>query len=119
MSQFSKNLKKIRKDNKISQTQLSSYLGFRGSAIANYESGRNEPSFDTLIKLANYFDVTIDYMLGIEDRPKRFNEISKQEFTLLYDYRGLDQIDQKIVLDLASSLAQKNSHINETILEQK
>ena len=112
MSMFSENLKKIRKDNNISQRNLSEFLGFRCSAIANYESGRNEPSFDTLVKLASFFDVTIDYMLGIDERPKRIEGISKQEFSLIYDYRELEKNDQKIVLELASSLAQKNN-INE------
>ena len=66
MSQFAKNLKMIRKTNKKSQRELSMHLGYGNTAIANYESGRNEPSIDNLIKIADYFGVSMDHLVGRE-----------------------------------------------------
>ena len=60
-------LKHLRLKNKCTAKQLAKYLNFGSTAISNYESGRNEPSIDTLIKIADYFDVTIDYLVGRTD----------------------------------------------------
>ncbi len=66
MSGFAANLKKIRKSSNITQRTLGEHLGYQYTAIANYESGRNEPSIDDLIKIAEFFDVTMDYLVGRE-----------------------------------------------------
>ncbi|MDO4756480.1 MAG: helix-turn-helix transcriptional regulator, partial [Parabacteroides sp.] len=60
------NLKKIRKSKKISQKTVANQLGYGYTAVANYESGRNEPSIDDLIKIAEYFEVSMDYLVGRE-----------------------------------------------------
>ena len=66
MSEFAKNLKKYRKMKNISQEKLGKSLNYGSTAIANYESGRNEPSIDSLIKIAEVLDVTIDDLLGMK-----------------------------------------------------
>ena len=66
MSEFAKNLKKYRKMKNISQEKLGKSLNYGSTAIANYESGRNEPSLDSLIKIAEVLDVTIDDLLGMK-----------------------------------------------------
>ena len=66
MSAFTANLKKIRKNKKVSQKVVAQQLGYGYTAIANYESGRNEPSIDDLIKIADYFDVSVDHLVGRE-----------------------------------------------------
>ena len=47
VSTFAQNLKRLRKQKGFSQAQLASLLHYGSTAIANYEAGRNEPSFDT------------------------------------------------------------------------
>lgn len=64
---FKDNLKKLRKENKVTQVELATHLGFYHSAVVKWESGQCEPSFDTLIKIAQYFNVSVDYLLGIEN----------------------------------------------------
>lgn len=64
---FSVRLKQLRQKNKMTQSDLAKILGLKPTAISNYESKRNEPSFDKLIVLSKYFDVTIDYLLGVSD----------------------------------------------------
>jgi transcriptional regulator with XRE-family HTH domain len=67
MMNFHIRLKQLRQKNKLTQGELASILGLKPTAISNYESERNEPSFEKLIALSKYFDVSCDYLLGITD----------------------------------------------------
>ncbi len=60
MSIFSERLKRLRTGRKISQKQLN--YGY--TAVANYESGRNEPSISDLCRIADFFNVSVDYLVG-------------------------------------------------------
>lgn len=81
VSTFAQNLKRLRKQKGFSQAQLAILLHYGSTAIANYEAGRNEPSFDTLIQLAHFLDTTTDELLGVS--------ITSQEQQLLSDYKKL------------------------------
>ena len=70
MTDFAENLRKFRKNKKYSQAELGRKLHYGSTTIANYESGRNEPSFRDLIRLAEVLDVTPNELLGIEKHPK-------------------------------------------------
>lgn len=59
-----RNLQLLRKENNINQEKLSKYLKVSRNTISQYETGVREPNFETLIKLADYFNVSIDYLLG-------------------------------------------------------
>ena len=62
-----KNLKKLRKQRKISQLKLALDLGMNQNSISRYENGQREADYMTLIMIADYFDVSIDYLIGRED----------------------------------------------------
>lgn len=64
---FNVRLRQLRQKHNLTQGELANILGLKPTAISNYESERNEPSFDKLIALSKYFDVTCDYLLGISD----------------------------------------------------
>ncbi len=64
---FSKRLKMLRQKHRLTQSDLAEILELKPTAISNYESERNEPSFAKLIALAQYFDVSCDYLLGVTD----------------------------------------------------
>ena len=64
---FHLRLKQLRQKQGLTQGELANILGLKPTAISNYESNRNEPSFDKLIALSKEFDVTCDYLLGISD----------------------------------------------------
>ncbi len=55
--QFKYNLKKLREDKGLSQKELGDILGVSYSAVSAWELGRNEPDFDTLVKLSDFFNV--------------------------------------------------------------
>ncbi len=63
-------LKELRKERKISQLKLGMDLNINQNCISRYETGEHEADYATLIKIADYFDVSIDYLLGRTDNPK-------------------------------------------------
>lgn len=64
MNKFPQRLKELRMAKKVTQEELGQHLGFRDSTISQYESGSREPDYDTLLKIAEFFGVTTDYLLG-------------------------------------------------------
>ena len=67
MITFTERLKAERKKNNITQTQLAEKLYLDRSSISKYESGKQISETPTLEKLADFFDVSIDYLLGKTD----------------------------------------------------
>ena len=63
-------LKLLRKQRKISQLKLAMDLGLSQNSISRYETGEREADYATLILLANYFNVSIDYLLERTDNPE-------------------------------------------------
>lgn len=63
-------LKEIRKSKGISQLKLAMDLNTNQNTISRYETGEREPGIHELIKIADYFDVSLDYLLGRTDNPK-------------------------------------------------
>ena len=61
-------LQNLRKMRGKTQKELADYLGVERSTYAKYESGDSEPTFETLTKLAEYFQVTTDFLLGREKK---------------------------------------------------
>ena len=64
-------LRKLRTEKKVSQQIVAEYLNITKQAYSLYELGKREPDFETLLKLGEYFDVSIDYLLrGNTTEPK-------------------------------------------------
>lgn len=96
MSDFAKNLKHFRKQKKYSQMELAKELNYGYTAIANYESGRNEPSLDDLVRLAGILDVSLDELVGVE--PKTIEE------RFIFAFKKIDHQKQEIILELLYAL---------------
>ena len=71
MLDFNKRLKELRKTEEITQKQLGQIIGLSTSHIQSYELSKRKPSYFKLIALADYFDVSIDYLVGRSDDPER------------------------------------------------
>ena len=67
---FFMRLKELRKSKKISQLKLAMDLNMNQNTISRYETGEREPGINELIKIADYFNVSIDYLLERTDNPK-------------------------------------------------
>ena len=61
-------LKEIRKSRGISQLKLAMDMNTSQNTISRYETGEREPGIRELIKIADYFDVSLDYLLGRTDK---------------------------------------------------
>ena len=62
-------LKQLRADRGVSQIKLAMDLNVNQNSISRYESGLREPDYNTLIKIADYFKVSIDYLLYRTENP--------------------------------------------------
>lgn len=64
-------LKRCRKEHKVTQRQAAEAAGVSSTMYQFYEYGQNEPTASVLIALADYFDVSLDYLVGRSDDPAR------------------------------------------------
>ena len=63
-------LKELRKKKGISQLRLATELNTTQNTISRYETGEREPGIDELIMLADYFNVSVDYLIGRTENPR-------------------------------------------------
>ena len=61
---FGERVKELRTEKGLTQDQLGEIFNVRGATISRWESGQIEPDFRTLLKLADFFEVSLDYLLG-------------------------------------------------------
>ena len=66
-NKFSTRIRELREEKGLLQSQLATQLNFTQTTISKWELGDREPNADTIILLAQFFGVTTDYLLGIED----------------------------------------------------
>lgn len=71
MSNFSERLKELRKERNISQKALADAIGMSDTAIQNYELCTRKPSAETVVLIADYFNVSMDYLMGRTNDHKR------------------------------------------------
>lgn len=78
-------LMELRKEKGIGQKELAAYLKLSTGTISNYENGVHSPDLHTLCKLADYFDVTTDYLLnrtGYRYTSKKMDQRLNKDYTL-------------------------------------
>lgn len=64
MKIFQERLIEQRKLNKVTQRQMADFLNMAQPSYIRYENGTSEPNLENLVRIADYFDVTTDYLLG-------------------------------------------------------
>ena len=67
MNTFGQNLKRMRKEVAVSQHKLANSIGVTQQCVSDWEKDKIEPTMSNLCKLADFFDVTIDYLVGRTD----------------------------------------------------
>lgn len=65
-----KRIRNLREDKDLNQTQVAKYLGMSQTGYSKYETGENDLPTEVLIKLADFYGVSIDYMLDRTDKPE-------------------------------------------------
>ena len=69
MAEFSERIKALRKEHGLTQQGVGEIIGVKKYAVYSYEKGRGYPDMRGLIALADYFDVSMDYLGGRTDKP--------------------------------------------------
>ena len=89
---FSERIQKLRKEKRLTQEEISHKLGISRTTYSGYERGTSEPDFKTLISIADFFEVTLDYLIGRTDDPHMWfkNENEKT----IYDIMDLSTDDE-------------------------
>lgn len=64
---FSQRVKELRIDKKLSQEKLAKDLNVSRTTVLKWENGEHETDFRTLVKIADFFDVSLDFLLGRKD----------------------------------------------------
>ena len=67
MKVFQERLKELRKNKQLSQKALADILGTTNSSVCDWECGRSQPDIEMITKIATYFEVSSDYLLGLCD----------------------------------------------------
>ena len=88
-------IKQLRKEKGLSQAQLAKEVGISNQIISFYENNKREPKIETWQALANFFDVTVPYLQGIDDKPntgyskdyiyKQLDDAYKEPYTKDYE----------------------------------
>lgn len=67
-------LRALREDHDLTQTQLAKILGMSQTGYSKYETGENDVPTAILIKLARFYNTSIDFLLGETDSPRRYHK---------------------------------------------
>ncbi|MFD3012241.1 helix-turn-helix domain-containing protein [Streptococcus agalactiae] len=67
LTNFPQKLKELRKEKKLTQTELASKLNISQKSYSNWETGKSEPNLENVVKLAKLFKTTTDFLLGVTD----------------------------------------------------
>lgn len=109
---FNERLKSLRERRGLTQQQVADSLKISKSAIANYECGYREPKDnETWIKFSKFFNVTIDYLMGLDDKPfsdsniDRISNESLNDFTyaMLDETKDLSEEQQAAILAMVKT----------------
>lgn len=97
---FGERLRELREESEMTQEQLGKLLNITKQAISNYEKGENEPTLDTLVKMADIFNVSLDYLLCRTNQ--RVNLHIENEILL---NTLNDKYKKKLLVDVCKSIA--------------
>lgn len=98
-----KNLKYLRTQKGLSQAKLAEILGVNQQSINAYENRGTEPDVESLIKISDYFNTSIDFLVGRLDANKRFDNTQDEELLLL-EYRQLSITLKNCVYNIVLNL---------------
>lgn len=102
------NIRELRNRNKLSQSELSKLMHVSQQTVGSWETGRAIPGSDTLDKLADYFDVTTDFLLG--RKAKKDSEVDLDEMldnAHSFNGKPLDDHDRKVIRGILKAFLEK------------
>lgn len=101
-------LAEIRKEHKISQSELAKQIGYSQNMISQWENGTRDPNTETLKILANYFGVSVDYLIGRDkNTPEHLSKIDKEIIDI---YGQLPEDKRKQAIEFAKFLLSRDGN---------
>ena len=98
MNKLTERLKQLRIQRNVLQKELAHHLHVTTGTISNHENGVHTPDLDTLCKIARYYGVSADYLIGLTDCPcsvDTLNQVISGGYTVGQFLALLDQLDPK------------------------
>ena len=106
-----KTLKILREEKGLMQKDIASSVNHSITCISDWERGKREPSIDDLIRLADFFGCTVDYLIGREAEDGVVivsgNELSKDESALIDKLRRLDPLNKELAYQYVDFLSER------------
>ena len=110
-----KTLFNLRKENGKTQKEVALYLKISQQAYANYESSKREPDIETISKIADYFNCSVDYLLGRTENKKTplqtQESLNADEQKLLNYFRELNDEGKYLLTNQAQALVTSGLYI--------
>lgn len=110
------NLRDILDQHNLTQKELATKLSITPSALGNYIQGTREPDYNTLIRLADYFHVTTDFLLGHKVKE---DTLTHSEKLLLHLFRTLNREQQEFYLEQGKIFIKQNNKKTSSFSENK
>jgi DNA-binding XRE family transcriptional regulator len=103
-----KNLKALREAAAVSQKQLAEVIGVSQQSINKYENHSIEPDIETMIRIADYFNTTVDYLVGHTHLRRQMEEtnpydLNNEEQIIIDKYRNLSVKQKNCVITVINS----------------
>ena len=98
-------IRELRNERNLRQADLGKIIRVQPSTISNWENEKTEPDYESLVAMAELFDVTTDYLLGVDDSPekKKAPSVSDEAYKLAEDYDVLDVHGQQLLRVVADN----------------
>lgn len=101
-------IKELRIEKRLLQSDVAKYIGKSERIVGFYEKGERDPNTDTLLKLSELFDVSIDYILGKTDiKDSKTINLSDIDIAFASGIRGLNKENQETLRDIMEGLLAK------------
>ena len=81
MAEFAKILEQVRERAGLSQKQLAAVLNVTPSVVSQYENGKTMPGYDTMLRIAAFFHVSVDYLLGQDQQSMETEAWLSEEYS--------------------------------------
>lgn len=108
--EFSTKLKYLKSKTGTTQKQLAKVLSVCSSAISAYESGKHLPGIEALVIISKYFNVSIDYLIGLSDNPYLPHDKTGKPYVLTLT-EGATKEQKKLIQRFAIDLIEKGKSI--------
>ena len=105
---LSKRLKELREEKGYTQQEIASKIGLTKGAYGCYERGISVPDTQTLLELAEIFDVTTDYLLGRVDNKKPLEDISEKQMEALKLSEKLTDKQLELIINMVFGLKERD-----------